>query len=93
MVLYVLSGKLTVETGYSMCKYCEQFNYEAYDVVDGTTHRHAVCLAGMTYDTNCFAAITNKKQLLIAGEDVEQMCYYYETKKINYCPMCGRKLS
>ena len=78
--------------GYNMCKYCEQFNYEAHDVIDGTMYHHAVCLAGMEDDAYCFAAITNKKKLLVAGQDVEQGCYYYETKKINYCPVCGRKL-
>lgn len=75
-----------------MCKYCEQFNNEAHDIIDGTVYHHAACLAGANYDTYCFAAITNKKQLLVAGEDAEQGCYYYETAKIKYCPMCGRKL-
>ena len=76
-----------------MCKYCEQFEYEKQDAIDGTMYHHAVYLAGAKYDTYCFAAITSKKQLLVAGEDPEQGCYYYETKKINYCPMCGRKLA
>lgn len=76
-----------------MCKYCEQFEYETSDIIDGTTYHHAVYLVGAKYDTYCFAAITSKKQLLVAGEDAEQGCYYYETKKINYCPMCGRKLN
>ena len=76
-----------------MCKYCEQFEYETQDIIDGTMYHHAVYLAGAKYDTYCFAAITSKKQLLVAGEDAEQGCYYYETEKINYCPMCGRKLN
>ena len=75
-----------------MCKYCEQFDYETYDVIDGTTYHFGECLAGVEHNTYSFAAITNKKQLLVAGEDVEQGCYYYETAKIKYCPMCGRKL-
>lgn len=75
-----------------MCKYCEQFDYETDDVIDGTTYHCAEFLVGAKYDTYCFAAITDKKQLLVAGEDAEQGCYYYETAKIKYCPMCGRKL-
>ena len=55
-------------------------------------YHYANCLVGVKYNTYCFAAITNKKQLLVAGEDSEQGCYYYETSKIKYCPMCGRKL-
>lgn len=74
-----------------MCKYCEQFDYESKDFIDGTMYHYAKCLVGAKYDTYCFAAITNKKQLLVAGEDSEQGCYYYETSKIKYCPMCGRK--
>lgn len=75
-----------------MCKYCEQFDYETRDIIEGTIYHHAAYLAGEQYDTYCFAAITDKKQLLVAGEDAEQGCYYYETAKIKYCPMCGRKL-
>ena len=75
-----------------MCKYCEQFDHETQDVIDGTMYHCATDLVGEKYDTYCFAAITNKKQLLVAGEDAEQGCYYYETAKIKYCPMCGRKL-
>lgn len=75
-----------------MCKYCNNFDHKCHDIMDGTIYHHATCVVGKEYDTYSFAAITENKKLLIAGEDAEQGCYYYETAKIKYCPMCGRKL-
>lgn len=75
-----------------MCKYCGKFNHKAHDFIDGTIYRYAAYIVG-DEDEYSFAAITKKKELLIAGEDAEQGCYYYTTRKINYCPMCGRKLN
>ena len=75
-----------------MCKYCEQFNYKSYDVEDDKTYHHATCLIGEQDYTYLFAAITSNKRLLVAGEDTEQGWYYFDTVRIKYCPMCGRKL-
>lgn len=68
-----------------MCKYCEEHEY----ICDTRTKRSkkGEFIPGIEID------ITNNELYVLAVADTYEPGVVDQTIKINYCPMCGRKLS
>lgn len=66
-----------------MCKYCENLNDSGSEIMIGK----AFNILGCKFDTGVYVNESTKKLTVEFGEEE------IFSKKINYCPMCGRKLN
>lgn len=72
-----------------MCEYCnvEDQEYLVDEEIKNT-------IMGIDFDVNFAAYVSNATLYVVTGGGTMDADYdYLVKKKINYCPMCGRKLN
>ena len=82
-----------------MCEYCRDFqkdgmkeDYDAFDIIEKKITFKTNLKGNITAETRYYNYINEKGELVgfIGGDGVE---LFLGNRKINYCPMCGRKLT